>query len=131
MRDSFDSYLGRFMQIDYEQLDNGILKINLSGRMDIAGSQQIDRKLAELTAPPSRAVVVDLAKVGFLASAGIRMLLINAKALQSRGGKMVLLNPEASVAKVLELSGLDVTIGVFRDLKAACAALTGAAPRGA
>ncbi len=113
------------MQIDYEQLDKSILKINLSGRMDVAGSQQIDRKFADLTAPPSRAVIVDLSKVGFLASVGIRTLLINAKALQARGGRMVLLNPDVSVARVLELSGVDVTISVFRDLQAARAALAG------
>ena len=118
------------MQIDHEQLDRNILKINLSGRMDVAGSQQIDRQLADLTAPPRDAIIVDLSKVGFLASIGIRILLINAKALKTRGGRMVLLNPDAGVARVLELSGVDTTIGVFRDLEAACAALT-AKPSGA
>jgi len=116
------------MQIDYEQIDKGILKINLSGRLDVAGTQQIDPKLADLTGPPTRSVIVDLSKVGFLASAGVRTLLINAKALRSRGGRMVLLNPDPNVSKVLELSGLDMTIGVFRDLAGACAALSGKTP---
>src|SRR3977135_4287552 len=105
------------MEIDCEQLEKGILKINLSGRMDVAGSQQIDRKFADLTAPPSSAVIVDLSKVVFLTSIGLRTLLINAKALRTRGGKMVLLNPDTNVAKVLELSGVDMPIGVFRDLQ--------------
>ena len=36
---------------------------------------------------------------------------------------MVLLNPDASVTKVLAVAGLDRIIGVFRDLETACAAL--------
>jgi anti-anti-sigma factor len=117
------------MQIDYEQLDGSIVKINLSGRMDVAGSQTIVGKFADLTAPPNKAVIVDLSRVAFLASVGIRTLLVYAKALRTRGGRMVLLNPDANVAKVLELSGVDISIGVFRDLQAACAALA-AAPSG-
>lgn len=111
------------MNIDHEQLDGRIVKINLSGRLDVAGSQEIDAKLAELTAAPISAVIVDLSKVVFLASIGIRTLLLAAKALRSRGGKMVLLNPDASVTKVLEMSGVDMIISVFRDLNAARAAL--------
>jgi anti-anti-sigma factor len=111
------------MDIYHEQLDGRILKINLSGRLDVAGSQETDPKLAELTAAPISAVIVDLSKVVFLASIGIRTLLVTAKALRSRGGKMVLLNPDASVTKVLEMSGVDMIIGVFRDLNAARASL--------
>lgn len=100
------------------------MKINLSGRMDFAGSEEIHEKFAVLTAPPGNAVIVDLSKVGFLTSVGIRTLVLIAKALKSRGGRMVLLNPDASVTKVLAISGVDRIIGVFRDLETACAALT-------
>jgi len=111
------------MQIDHEPLDDRVLKINLSGRMDAAGSAEIHASLAVLTAPPANAVIVDLTKVEIITSAGIRTLLVNAKALKSRGGRMVLLNPDATVTKVLAISGLDRVIGVFRDLKTACADL--------
>jgi hypothetical protein len=36
---------------------------------------------------------------------------------------MVLLNPDATVTKVLAISGVDQVIGVFRDLETACANL--------
>lgn len=111
------------MQIDHEQLDRSVLKINLSGRMDVAGIQQIDGRLAELIAAPSNAIIVDLLKVDFITSVGIRTLLIHAKALRARGGRMVLLNPDANVARVLGISGVDTIISVFRDLDAACAAV--------
>lgn len=119
---------GWTMEIAHEQLNESILKINLAGRMDVVGSQQIEQKFANLTAPPSSAVIVDLSRVVFLASIGIRTLLVNAKALRNRGGRMVLLNTDASLGRVLELAGIDLTIGVFRDLQAACAALGGVTP---
>ena len=36
------------MQIDSETLDHGILKVNLSGRLDILGVQAIDMKFTAL-----------------------------------------------------------------------------------
>src|SRR6266404_4863096 len=111
------------MHIDHEPLDDRVLKINLSGRMDHAGSAEIHASLALLTAPPANAVIVDLTKVEIITSVGIRTLLLNAKALKSRGGRMVLLNPGATVTKVLAISGVDRVIGVFRDLETACANL--------
>ncbi len=111
------------MQIDHEPLDDRVLKVSLSGRMDAAGSLEIHDRLAVLTAPPANTVIVDLTKVEIITSVGIRTLLLNAKALKSRGGRMVLLNPDATVTKVLAISGVDRVIGVFRDLETACANL--------
>jgi anti-anti-sigma factor len=119
------------MQIDHEQLDRHILKINLLGRMDFAGNEEIHEKFALLTAPPTNAVIVDLSKVDFVTSVGIRTLLLSAKALKSRGGRMALLNPDANVTRVLAIAGVDRIIGVFRDLETACAALSGGASSGA
>lgn len=111
------------MQIDHEPLDDRVLKIKLSGRMDHAGSVEIQASLAHLTEPPANAVIVDLSRVEIITSVGIRTLLLTAKALTSRGGRMVLLNPDATVTKVLAISGLDRAIGVFRDLETARANL--------
>jgi anti-anti-sigma factor len=111
------------MHISSEELAGGVLRVNLEGRLDVTGAKEIDQKFALLTAAPRSAVVVDLSRVVFLASIGIRLLLISAKDLESRGGRMALLSPDTTVAKVLELSGLDTTIGVFRDLKEACKAV--------
>jgi anti-anti-sigma factor len=107
------------MNIDAEALDDGIWKINLSGRMDVKGTQEIDVKFSGMTAGQRNAIVVDMSGVDFLASIGIRSLLLNAKAVGLRGGKMVLLNPETSVAKVLQTAGIDTIVPIFNDLEAA------------
>ena len=107
------------MRIHCEQLADEIYKINLEGRMDIIGTQDIDLKFTGMTAAPRQFIIVDLSGVDFLASIGIRTLLINAKAVKDRGGKMVLLNPDINIEKVLLVTGIDVLIPIFDSLELA------------
>jgi anti-anti-sigma factor len=74
------------MELTTEQLTDDVQKIALSGRMDMAGTEQIDLRFATLTATRPALIVVDLSQVSFLASIGMRTLLTNAKALALRRG---------------------------------------------
>jgi anti-anti-sigma factor len=103
------------MNIEAESLGNDVLKIVLSGRMDVAGAQEIDLKFTGY-ASSQRAVVVDMSAVNFLASIGIRTLLVTAKTVAKRGGKMVLLNPDSSVTNTLEMAEIDAIIPICRSL---------------
>lgn len=110
------------MNIESENLNDDVRKISLAGRFDIEGAQQIDLRFTGLTAN-QKAVVVDLAGVNFLASIGIRTLVLAAKAIAQRGGKMVLLNPDGNVTKVLEMAGIDTLIPISRSLEDALSAV--------
>jgi anti-anti-sigma factor len=112
------------MNIEAETLDGGILKISLTGRMDVQGAQDVDIKFNGYTAN-QRAVIVDMSAVNFLASIGIRTLLLAAKAVSLRGGKMVLLNPDQNVSHVLDMAGIDTVIPISRSLDDARAAVSG------
>ena len=107
------------MELESELLHDHAMKVSLDGRLDIAGANDIDMQFTALTATKKAAIVVDLSKVDFLASIGIRLLLSNAKASSARGGKMVLLNPQPMVKEVLESSGVGSLIPVFEDEQAA------------
>lgn len=111
------------MELESEQLDGGILKIALDGRMDVEGTQAVDMKLTVLTSTEKAAVLMDLEKLSFLASIGMRTLVSCAKGASARGGKLVLLNPQPMVRDVLETSGLVSLIPVFDDPDAALATL--------
>jgi anti-anti-sigma factor len=106
------------MQI--EPLDGGITKVNLNGRLDIAGAQQIDLHFAVISGA-HRKVIVDLENVSYLASMGLRTLIISAKSIGNKGGRMVLLKPNPDVEKVLTDSGTDTVIPIKHDLEAAVA----------
>lgn len=103
------------MTIETETSDGGICVVKLAGRMDAQGTQEIDLKFMDY-ACAQRAVIVDMHAVDFLASMGIRTLVMVAKAVSKRGGKMVLLNPDANIAKILEISGIDSFIPIHRSM---------------
>ena len=118
------------MEMHIEKLDGDITRVKLAGRMDYAGATEIDASFMEL-AGRDKFVLVDLSEVNFLASMGIRTLIMAAKALKERGGKMILFSPETMVAKVLKTSGTDILIPVYYDLPLACKALQPSrAPKG-
>ena len=104
------------MSIQYSDDSDQIRRISISGRLDIAGTDAIATQFTALAASAPRRVIVDLTAVSFLASIGIRALITNAKALQQRGGKLVLLvGSNESVAKTLEATGIDTLIPMFAD----------------
>lgn len=104
------------MTISFQDITENLRRIAISGRLDIAGTDEIATTFAALAASAKRQVIVDLSGVSFLASIGIRSLIANAKALQNRGGKMVLLiGDNQSVRMTLEITGIDALIPMFSD----------------
>jgi len=104
------------MSISYDDVGENLRRIMISGRLDIPGTDSVTSRLAELIAAPKKGVVVDLSSVKFLASIGIRALITSAKAVQQRGGKMVLVvDGGSSVLMSLEATGVDQLIPVFRN----------------
>jgi anti-anti-sigma factor len=110
------------MEISTERLEGDITCIRLVGRLDIRGTAAIEDRLAALLAGVQGGCILDVARVTFLASIGIRAILINAKALQRRGGRLVILDPIPDVAQVLSITGIDTVIPVCLGMEAARAA---------
>jgi anti-anti-sigma factor len=104
------------MELAVHELESGILGINLSGRMDISGTQQIDLKFTALASARKAQVLVDLSNVTFIASIGIRTLINSAKAQKLRGGSMVLYKPNNQVEEVLRTTGIDTIIPIAHDI---------------
>jgi anti-anti-sigma factor len=110
------------MEIATEELPGGITRVILAGSMDIAGAAAIDLRM-NVIAGAHNIVLVDLRHVSFIGSMGLSALVAPARAIKSRGGKMVLFGPNEMVAQVLNTSGIDAVIPVYSDLETAVAAL--------
>jgi anti-anti-sigma factor len=110
------------MKIAEEELPGSITKIIFDGKLDIEGAALVDLKM-NLIAGNRTAVLMDLQRVSFLASIGLRSMVIPARTIKSRGGKVVLYGPNEMVEKVLRTSGIDTIIPVHHDLQAALAEL--------
>lgn len=104
------------MGIRYEDVNDGVRRIHLSGRLDTVGSEQMAPQFADLAASAKHGVVVHLSEVTFLSSMGIRALIAAAKELQARGGRMVLhVDENDVVVRTLEATGIDEVIPVYDD----------------
>ena len=102
------------MSISYDDEGADLRRIEISGRLDMVGAGSIGAQLVELVAAPKKGIVVDMSGVEFLASVGIRALIASAKAVQERGGRMVLIvNPATTVMMSLKATGVDLLIPVF------------------
>jgi anti-anti-sigma factor len=110
------------MQIITEELAEGITKVSLDGKLDIAGAALVDLKMNIIAGSASK-LLVDLEKVSFLGSMGLRSIVLPARAVRSRGGKVVLFGPNEMVESVLKTSGIDSMLPIFHDLPSAVAAL--------
>ena len=110
------------MAISTEELPDGITKVILDGSLDIAGAAAIDLKM-NVIAGACKALMVDLQKVSFIGSMGLRALVAPARAVHGRGGKMVIFGPNELVERVLKTSGIDTMIPIHHDYQSALAAL--------
>jgi anti-anti-sigma factor len=99
-----------------------ITHVVLDGRLDIAGAQKVDPHLIAL-AESSKALVVDLTKVSFLASLGVRSLMLSAKTLLRRGADMAVCGANENVEKVLRATGFDEIVDLYPDFASAADAL--------
>jgi anti-anti-sigma factor len=112
------------MEMQYSELENGIRLIKLGGKLDLLGTGEIETMFSGHCAGENVHVVVDLSGVKFIASIGIRLLLLTAKSIASRGGKMVLLKPIPEVQQVLELTGIPAVIPIYSHFESAETILT-------
>jgi anti-sigma B factor antagonist len=112
---TLDQDEGISMEMQIEEPDGRIARVKLIGRMDHAGVAEIEAIFTAMVAR-ERFLLVDISQVTFLASMGIRALIMAAKTLTERNGKLILFKPELMVAKVLKISGMDALIPIYYDM---------------
>jgi anti-anti-sigma factor len=111
------------MQIEYETAADGLAKITLAGRMDIEGTLAIELKLASYTSTDKGTFIIEMSGVSFLASMGIRALIITAKSVRTRRGRLVILGADENIALTLQTAGVDGLIPLFTDFESARSAV--------
>ena len=103
---------------------DGLTHLVLDGRFDIAGAQTVDARFQEV-AQSARSLIVDLSNVTFIASLGVRTLMVGAKTMIRRGTDMAVCGADENVSKVLRSTGFNEIVGLYPDFASAAAALTG------
>jgi anti-anti-sigma factor len=110
------------MILTSEEIDGGITQVALDGRLDIEGAAKIDLKM-NVIAGSAKFLLLDLSKLTFLGSMGLRSIVLPAQAIKRRGGKLVIFAPTPMVEEVLRGSNIDSIIPIHHDHEAALAEL--------
>lgn len=85
----------------------------LEGKLTVQTSPDLSAAVDQLPADVCD-IDVDLAKVDYVASAGLRVLVATDKLAVKRGGRMRLMNPCEEVMEVLVMTGLSEVFAIER-----------------
>lgn len=89
------------------------------GSLDTASAMEFETKLVALVEAGAKKVVVDLRRMSYSTSSGLRVLLAVAKRLRGRGGELVVAGLTPTAQDVFEVSGLVTLLRVFGSVDAA------------
>ncbi|MCX6688511.1 MAG: STAS domain-containing protein, partial [Methanoregula sp.] len=99
------------MDIRYEKPGSAPVFV-LDGRIDSAGSIQLDNAIKTRLQAADRFVVFDMTHVSYMSSAGIRVFSMLERVLRQKNGHLFLCALQPSVAKVLEITGFQRVFSV-------------------
>jgi len=81
----------------------GAKTIHVKGRLDTHTYRSLDEHLAREVTPADTTLVLDLAGLDYISSAGIRSVFALRKQLAGRGGRVLVVNVQPQVRKVFEI----------------------------
>lgn len=89
-----------------DETRDGVVIVAPTGRLDVNTSAELEKRLLDRVAAGETRFVIDLARVEYISSAGLRVLLLLAKQLKARSGRLALSSLGPAVRQVFELAGL-------------------------
>ena len=103
----------------------GILVISVAGRVDGLNAREFHDNLYREIVGSDSPVVLDLEKLSYISSAGLRSILVVAKRLKDRNTRFMVCSLSAPVREVFEITAFDIIIDVLESRSDAIAKMTG------
>jgi len=108
------------------QLDERTRVLGVEGELDLASAPNLKWALADALSGGTNQLVVDLAAVRFIDSTALGVLVGVHRGLDA-GARMAIVCTHPDVLNIFELTGLDATFDIFRNLDDALAHVRGSA----
>ena len=105
------------LTVGVERPRDGQAVVAVVGELDLAGTAKLHPVLLDAVA--SSVTVLDLCACTFCDSSGLRTILEAARQAEQTGGSFCLAGVGPSVARVLELAGVDAFLRLFPDVETA------------
>lgn len=109
--------------LSIERRPSGVLLMSVEGDLDSLGTHHVEPEFSAAIPDRNSRVVVDLAGVSFISSAGMAMLLVKGKMLRQGGGTLVIANANERVVEVLGMAGFNELFDIYASTDEALSAL--------
>ncbi|MDP9072488.1 MAG: STAS domain-containing protein [Actinomycetota bacterium] len=100
-------------------VEDGATVVAVSGEVDLYTGPLLWERLSAVIETGSPRVVLDLKDMRFIDSTGVSVVVLAMRALQQRGGQLVLRSPCRMASKLLELTGLSNLLEIQDDVAVA------------
>lgn len=90
-----------------------------TGRLDANTSERFEHEMLEQLSASPQGMVMDFSDIGYVSSAGLRVVLLAAKKVKAAGGTFVLCGVSAPILEVFRVSGFLSILTVVPDRDAA------------
>ena len=104
-----------------KRVENGISVFVLSGRIDTEGAAEMDAALQAAVSDGEHKMVLDMAAVQYICSAGLRTLADVFTKNRGAGGDLKLAAMDDKVARILQTIGFDKFFALYDTVQAAVA----------
>ena len=94
-------------------------RVRLKGRMVVVTAADFERACARLMQGGEKRLVLDLADLEYISSAGLRSIFGIDKTIKAQGGKLAICGLQGMVKEVFQISGFAGMFSVFDTLEAA------------
>lgn len=111
------------MMILVRSLTHDVWSVAPEGRLDLSAADAVQEAFDGLLNEGRARIVVDFSGVTYMASAGLRVLVLALRRARSLGGDVRLAAVNASVQQVLRMSGLDSIFTIHNTLPEAVDAI--------
>lgn len=102
------------MSLANEKIGN-VLVVSTAGQINSANAAELEAELLALVAQGEYHWVLDMSRLDYISSAGLRVVLLLAKRLKQNTGRLVLCSMQAHVHEVFDISGFLSILTVVDD----------------
>lgn len=120
---SGDSIDPTAFEVGKHQVDQAVV-LTVSGEVDMLSSPRLAEAIATALATKPAALIVDLSKVGFLASAGMTVLVTAQAEVEAPTQFAVVANGPAT-SRPIKLMGIDTVLALYSTLDGALSGIAG------
>jgi len=99
-----------------------VVVVDMIGRLDSRTSGPASTELNKIAQGPDRKVLLNVDKLDYVSSAGLRAILVAAKLIQVNMGNIKICRANATVKQVMEVSGFNSLLHLYDTEESALAA---------